>query len=195
LGALRPDDRVALVTFSDDIHVRVALTDVHATVQSALADLTGHGPTAIRDAVWTALQVSPDDQSRPLVLLFTDGVDNASWLSRSAILTGARRTGVVIHVVALEGESLPAALSGRTPLPPTLLDALADATGGRRWSATSSRELRKLFTRALDEMRARYLVTFYPTGVRREGWHDLKVSVSARGEVRTKPGYFIVQRP
>jgi Ca-activated chloride channel homolog len=195
LATLRPDDRAGLITFSRDIRVRVPLTSDLSALQSVLTDLKGDGPTAIRDAVWVALQLRPEDQSRPLVLVFTDGVDNASWLSRSDILSGARRAGVVIHAVELwSDQPLLMPLSRGTPPAPTFLEALVDAAGGRRWSATSSRDLRELFTRAIDEMRARYLVTFYPEGVRREGWHELKVSVHARGDVTARPGYFVAPR-
>jgi VWFA-related protein len=194
LAALRPGDRAGLITFSQDVRVRVPLTIDRSTLQSALTNLTGDGPTAIRDAVWAALQLCPDDDSRPLVLVFTDGVDNASWLSRSDILTGTRRAGVVIHVVELSGDQPQVALSRRTSPPPTFLEALVDAAGGRRWSATSLQDLGELFTGAIDEMRARYLVTFYPEGVRHDGWHELKVSVNARGDVTTRPGYFVAPR-
>jgi hypothetical protein len=44
-------------------------------------------------------------------------------------------------------------------------------------------------------MRARYVVTFYPEGGARAGWHALKVSVSnARGDVTTRPRYFVPPR-
>jgi Ca-activated chloride channel homolog len=204
VAALRPDDRAALVTFSREIRVRVPLSNDRFALQSALADLKGEGPTAIRDAVWVALQLRPDDNSRPLVLVFTDGVDNASWLSRSDILRGVQRAGVVVHAIDLTGDqpSLSVPASGRmargiSPLAVErtgLLEELVRAAGGRRWSATSPRDLRDLFTRAIDEMRARYLVTFYPEGVRRDGWHDLKVSVNGRGTVTAKPGYFVPPR-
>jgi VWFA-related protein len=170
-----------------------------------LADLKGGGPTAIRDAVWVALQLRPDDDSRPLVLVFTDGVDNASWLSRSDILAGVQRAGVVVHAIELEGDetSLPTSgvsqmsrgsISPLTVAPKGLLEDLVAAAGGRRWSATSSRDLRDLFARAIDEMRARYLVTFYPEGAPRAGWHDLRVSVNGRGTVTAKPGYVVPPR-
>ncbi len=59
------------------------------------------------------------------------------------------------------------------------------------WSATSSGDLRALFTKALEEMRARYLLTFSPQGVAGEGWHALKVTLKgARGDVVARPGYF-----
>jgi hypothetical protein len=41
-------------------------------------------------------------------------------------------------------------------------------------------------------MRARYLLTFAPRGVSRDGWHDLKVTLkNARGDVTARPAYFV----
>jgi Ca-activated chloride channel homolog len=202
LGALRHDDRAALITFSRDVRVAVPLTSDRSMLQSALADLKGDGPTAIRDAVWVALQLAPDDNSRSLVLLFTDGVDNASWLSRSSIVAGVRRAGIVIHAVELAGNvplepmsprasiMWPGTIAASPSAAPSFLEELVGAAGGRRWSTTASRDLRSLFARAIEEMRARYLVSFYPEGVRRDGWHDLKVSVDVPGDVTARPGYF-----
>ena len=77
-----------------------------------------------------------------------------------------------------------------------VLDDLADAGGGRRWSASSSRDLRELFARVLEELRSRYLLTYSPTGVAREGWHDVKVTLKgARGDVIARPGYFVTPTP
>ncbi len=183
--SLKHDDRAALVTFSSAVQVRVPLTLDRSEIAGALGVLHGEGPTAVRDAVWVALQLKPDDDSRTMVLVFTDGVDNASFLGPSELLPAARRMGTVVHAVEL-GQALNPRSQARS-----FLGVLADVTGGRQWNATSSRDLHALFTTAIDEMRARYLVTFYPTGVKRDGWHDLKVGVRGRGEVKTRPGYFV----
>jgi hypothetical protein len=72
------------------------------------------------------------------------------------------------------------------------LDRLAAVSGGRTWSATSDRQLRELFTRALEEMRARYLVTYSPRGVNKPGWHEIKIELrETRGEVTARAGYFV----
>jgi Ca-activated chloride channel family protein len=205
LSVLRPDDRAALITFSRDIRVRVPLTSDRSALESALANLKGEGPTAIHDAIWVALQLRPDDDSRPLVLLFSDGLDNASWLSRSDIITGVRRAGVIVHAVELVDSPPPMATPAVMPMvrgtvtalrsaPQSFLAELVTAAGGRRWSATEPGQLRDLFTRAMDEMRARYVVSFYPEGVRRDGWHTLKVSVNVPGSVTARPGYFVASR-
>lgn len=193
VGALVEGDRAALVTFSHDVRVRVPLTANRAQLAAALDELKADGPTALRDAIWSALQLRPMDESRPLVLVFTDGLDTASWLSSSEILGAARRLGVVIHVVELATEQAVTnmrGLSTRQVFGNPFLETIANSAGGRLWSATDSKHLPALFTQALEEMRARYLLTFYPEPPARSGWHDLKVSLkTGRAEITARRGY------
>ena len=173
---LRPDDHAALVTFSHQIVLAVPMTTDRATIRSALRNMEAAGPTALRDAVHVAIQLDPRDRARSLLLVFTDSHDTVSWLTEDAVLDTVRRSGVVIHAVRLESDSF--------------LDRLTEAAGGRAWSATSDRQLRELFTRALDEMRARYLLSYTPRGVDTAGWHSVKVSLkNGRGEITARPGY------
>lgn len=76
-----------------------------------------------------------------------------------------------------------------------LLQALTMAAGGRVWSAKASGDLKALFTHALEEMRARYLLTYTPKGQPQEGWHTLNVTLrNARGDVTARPGYFVASK-
>lgn len=179
-AALRSGDRAALITFSHAVDLRVPMTSDMASIRAALTAIRGNGATSLRDAVHLALQLQPHDRSRPLVLLFTDGHDTASWLSEDAAIDSARRAGVVVHVVRVESDSF--------------LDKLTQMSGGRSWSATSDRQLQELFTRALDEMRARYLLTYTPTNTGRPGWHELKVKVKSGGDVTARRGYFVADK-
>ncbi len=181
-AALRPEDRVALITFSQAVDLRVPMTGDMRTIRTALGVMAGNGATSLRDAVHLALQLQPHDLTRPLVLVFTDGHDTASWLTEDAAIDSARRAGVVIHAVRVESD--------------TFLDRLTQTAGGRTWSATSDRQLQELFTRALDEMRARYLVTFTPRGVPQTGWHELKVKLkTGSADVTARRGYFVSRAP
>lgn len=178
IHALRRNDRAGLLTFSHAIDLAVPMTEDVNQVVERLRTIEPTGSTALRDAVQIALDLRPRDRTRTLLLVFTDGQDTSSWLSASAVLDSARRAAVVVHVVRVQSD--------------TFLDRLADVTGGRTWSATSDRQLRELFTRALEEMRARYLITYTPRDVSKPGWHDLKVKVKSGGaDVTTRPGYFV----
>lgn len=180
-AALRPGDRAALVTFSHVVNLRVPMTGDMRTINRALAAMDGNGATSLRDAVHLALELQPHDQTRPLMLVFTDGHDTASWLTEDAAIDSARRAGVVIHAVRVESDSF--------------LDRLTQVSGGRTWSATSDRQLRELFTKALDEMRARYLLTYTPSGVRRPGWHEVKVKLkNGNADITARRGYFVADR-
>jgi VWFA-related protein len=181
-SALRPSDRVALITFSNLVERRVAMTEDMNEIRSSLRTIRGGGATALRDAIQLALELQPHDRTRPLLLVFTDGRDTASWLTEDAVIDSARRVGVVVHAVRVASDAF--------------LDRLVEAGGGRTWSATSDRQLRELFTHALDEMRARYLLTYTPTGVRGAGWHELKVRLkNGRADINARPGYFVPMTP
>jgi VWFA-related protein len=176
--ALHQEDRAALITFSHVVDLRVPMTGDVGAIREALAAMAGDGATALRDAVQLAVELQPRDRTRPLILLFTDGLDTASWLTEDAVLDSARRVGVVIHAVRVESDRI--------------LDRLTQTAGGRTWSATSDRQLRDLFTRALDEMRARYLLTYSPPGGSRPGWHAMKVRLrNGAADITARPGYLV----
>lgn len=181
VAALHPDDRAALVTFSHAVDLLVPMTGDTPSIRTALGAMTGNGATSVRDAIHLALQIRPHDRSRPLLLVFTDGHDTASWLTEDAAIDSAKRAGVVIHAVRVESDAF--------------LDRLTQVSGGRTWSATSDRQLQELFTKALDEMRARYLLTYTPRGVRQPGWHELKVKLkTGRADVTARRGYFVADK-
>lgn len=180
---LRPDEPAALITFSDQVRLAVPMTLDRAPLVASLTGLTAAGATSINDAIVLALLHRPPrtPETRPVMMVFSDGRDTASWLMSGQAQAAVRRSGMLVHVVELR----PAA--GAT----NFAREVARAGGGRAWSATSAGALRELFERVLDELRARYLITYYPSGVSRDGWHDVKVTLkNARGEVTARPGYF-----
>jgi hypothetical protein len=76
-----------------------------------------------------------------------------------------------------------------------VLKRVAEATGGRLLDAGSSRRLQDVFVEILHEMKARYLVSYYPQPQSGEGWHDVRVTVKrGRGDVIVRRGYRVPPR-
>lgn len=194
VNELRANDSVSLITFSSGVVRPMALTRDFESVRAALHGITGNGNTTMRDAVFLALQTTPHDTTRPLLLVFTDGLDTSSWLSEDDLLESVRRANVVIHAVTRGPRPLkhqPVLTFG----PPPLLRQVTHDAGGRTWSASSNRDLQELFRRAIRDMRDRYVLTYTPSGVNRPGWHALSVKlVQARGDVVARPGYWVSSR-
>jgi Ca-activated chloride channel family protein len=207
--ALRPDDHAGLITFSERVLVNVPLTSDHGSVDRALAGLEGLGATSMNDAIHVAMSLPSTDVSRPVIIVFSDGNDNLSWESAASLVDEAKKVAVVIHAIELRvGESptgpfrtavrpiSPALLSQDFVNGTPVLQALTLQAGGRVWSAKSPRDLKPLFTQAIEEMRARYLLTYSPNEPPKEGYHTLKVTLkNARGDVTARPGYFVGAPP
>jgi VWFA-related protein len=184
LEGLRPDDRVALVGFTDAVRLECPLTEAHERVNDALSRVVPTGNTSWTDAAFGGLMVAESEAGRSLALVFTDGLDTASWLSADSLSAIARRTGVVVYGVS--------AGAARRPVE---LGALADGTGGRLIAVDSTKTLRGTFLQILDEFRHRYLIAFTPQGPRSPGWHTLEVRLeSRRATITARPGYWVEQR-
>jgi VWFA-related protein len=182
LDALGRDDRVSLLTFDHAVSRRSPPSSDVGPLRTVLEALEPEGTegtatTALADAAYAALVSGEKEGGRSLALVFSDGVDTGSWLSSSRVLDIARRTGVVVYGVSVRGSG-------------SFLEDLSEATGGTAIEAESTRNLRAVFIRVLEEFRSRYLVSFSPKGVARPGWHRLDVRIRGRRvNVKARPGY------
>ncbi|HET6898729.1 MAG TPA: VWA domain-containing protein [Vicinamibacteria bacterium] len=200
IAALRPQDQPALVTFSHELQIAVPLGGDPSTVRRAVDRLEAGGHTALWDGLYAGLKL-PVAGGRPMVIVFTDGRDDLSWLSQEQVLKVARESEAIVHVVAITPQ-LEEVVKGASIMRPERelvepadirqVREIAQATGGRLWYAGASAQLEPTFLRILAEMQSRYLLSFTPSGVPRAGWHRLSVKVKSRkGTVRSRTGYFV----
>ena len=179
VDALWPADSVTLLAFATDLRLVARAAAPRLEVHAAIDRLDGAGATTLVDAVYTGLTLTDPRRGRPLVVVFSDGVDRGSWLTPEAVLSTAKASDAVVHYVEVEG-----ALA--------FLEPVANATGGDGWSARRADGLRGAFVEALEEFKSRYRLRYEPVGVPRDGWHELDVRlVGRKGKVRARPGYLV----
>jgi VWFA-related protein len=179
LAALKKDDQAALVTFSQMVALGAGLTTDVAPVRRAIDAAAGSGETALVDGTYAAITLGESDAGRALVIVFSDGVDTASWLSAEAVLDAAKRSDAVVYAVAT-----------RSRLKPEFLRDVTSLTGGRLFEVEKTATLGAIFINVLEEFRRRYLISFTPQGVEKNGWHRLEVRLKGRrGNVKARPGY------
>lgn len=209
LSSLRPEDEATLFSFTDDVRWLVAPTADKASLGRALAQLQPGGGTAIMDALYAALTL-PSPRSRSLVVLFTDGADNSSWLDWPQIQKVAERSNAVIHIVGLKppqltapGETVEVGIRSVPTESPTALDfegpwglrQIAELTGGRYWEAESLDRLKAAFAAIAEAMGKRYVLRYVPENVSRPGWHRIELKLRGKkGDVHTRTGYWVGDR-
>jgi Ca-activated chloride channel family protein len=214
VAALSSRDRIALLTFGYGLTGFGPLSSDKELIRKAIGDVRPSGSTALVDAVYAALafRTTPNPSAtRALVIVFTDGRDTSSWLLPSAVLDVASQTDVVVYSVALTppapatadmvvpfwGQSRMPSIGVLPPVPerdqpPAFLEELASITGGRLLRTGSPNRLRDAFAQALREMKTRYVLSYTPQGVEREGWHTLDVRLTqSNAEVTARRGYFV----
>jgi VWFA-related protein len=179
LRGLRGDDQAALVTFSHMLRLPQGLTRDAARLREALDRVEPAGATSLVDGVYGAMTLAGSDVGRDLLLVFSDGVDTSSFMTPARVLESARRTDATVYCVTVRG-------SGR----PEFLRDLSGQTGGSIVEIASTTDLQKTFVGILNEFRQRYLLSYTPRGVSREGWHRLQVRLKGRrGTVTARSGY------
>jgi VWFA-related protein len=186
LAGLSTDDRAALVTFSHLVDVRRPLTADREPVLAALDASWSGGETALVDAAQAAMTLGESDVGRALVILFSDGVDTTSWLAPDSVLRAARRSDAVVYSVSLPG----------LHATPKFLEDLCETTGGRLLEVDAAERLTAALLQVLQEFRQRYVISYSPSGVPRNGWHELRVRVKRGGvSVKARPGYLAGPAP
>jgi VWFA-related protein len=179
VNGLERNDQAALISFSEAVVRGSDLTGDFEQVQNTLKRADGRGETSLVDAVYTGMMVGESDVGRALVIVFSDGLDTASFLSPEVLLDTAKRSSVVVYAVVAGGSSKN-----------SFLRDLSELTGGTFHDAGTTQNLGTTFVKILNEFRQRYLVSYSPRGVTTEGWHRLDVRVKGRRvDVKARPGY------
>src|SRR5262245_14366632 len=179
LGRLSKDDKAALLTFRHVVVLRQRLTPDVASVRSSVSEVIPNVGTSLVDATHAATLLAGDDGGRNLLIVFSDGLDTASWLASERVLDSARRTDIVAY-----------AASSRDAEDSKFLDELGHLTGGGLIKIASTKDLSATFLRILDEFRNRYLLSYSPAGVGKDGWHRLEVRLkNRRANIRARAGY------
>ena len=188
--ASNPLDELFVVNFADKARVDVPFTNDSAALEAGIGRADAIGGTAMRDAIDLAatylLQHAKRD--RKVLLLITDGHDNASGISAERVRTQAEHSAVVIYAIGLPHANASAAGRARREL-----DELTEATGGvSRHVATLDDAAAAAVDLAL-QIRQQYTLAFSPANKRLDGsFRKIRVVVKAPGHVtvRSRDGYF-----
>lgn len=177
--ALAPRDEAMLLTFSNAVHLRSAAGEDRAALERALDQTRAGGRTALFDALFSGLLMAPSLPGRPVLIVFSDGVDTVSWTGGADSLALARQSSTLVYAVGVASE---------------LLQEVVDATGGRTL-AESEKGIGNAFLGVLDDLRHRYLLRF-DAGPSAAGWRPLEVKLKhAHADLRYRPGYTRAPNP
>lgn len=189
ISSSRPDDELFTVHFNERVWPGLpagqTFTSDRETLRQALAQIVTRGQTALFDGLAAALATLGEGRCQKKVLIVvSDGGDNASRSKFEEILATALRMDAVIYAVSLQDQYDPDAR-------PDVLRKLASVTGGEAFFVRNLSQASGVFDRIARDIRSGYIIGYVPGGA--GGYRPIRVAVrSADGRklmVRARSGY------
>ena len=183
---LRPTDSVAVYSFNDTVTELQPFTSDKAAAQRAILKTHAAGITALYDAL---VRVNRDLAARPgkkVVIVFTDGSDNASMLTANVAIERAKARGIPIYTIA-EGEAL------TNPQLIAELGNMSQSTGGIPFLIRKLSDIGEVFDKVSQDLMHGYLVAFQPAPGDNHVWRKIEVVLSGpKGlHVRAREGFYV----
>jgi Ca-activated chloride channel family protein len=155
----RPSDRIGLVIFGREAFTDIPLTLDHGTFLRMLGELhlgiIDGRSTAIGNGIGVALnRLRKSDAKSKVIIVLTDGENNAGNISPEQAARYAQQLGVKIYTVLAGNDDGEAAAPGqqRQPVNPKLLEEIASMTGGTPYLATDTAALAQRFQKILEDL-------------------------------------------
>jgi Ca-activated chloride channel family protein len=174
-------DEAAIYQFDTRLEERVPFTTGLRRLPASMSTVVPFGATSLFDAVAkTAQHITLHEGRRHAVVVFTDGLDNASRLTASQVSGIASSIDVPVYVIGIvsglddptSDTATPRAV--HSPLVGELAN-LASWTGGAAWVASAAPQRAYVVQQIVDELRHQYLIAI-ESGAE-PGWHPLTVKV------------------
>jgi Ca-activated chloride channel homolog len=183
---LDASDSVAVYSFSRNLSRAVALTRDHDRAIAGLRDSVAGDDTALYNSLLLTVRDAARAPGRKLVVVFSNGPDNASAASPDDVGAVAENEGVPIYIVST-GDATHDPVSG------AVFGRLAQATGGKTYWAPTWRQQAQAFREIREDLGNSYTVTYYPAPNPNQEFRRIRVEIAGEAgkgcQVHARPGY------
>lgn len=199
-----PQDEGFVVNFNDDYYLDTEhdFTSDLDEMKTALERIDARGSTALYDAVIGSLDhLKKGTRDKKVIIVVTDGEDNASRHSLENTVEQAQRSNALIYAVGLFSDDDMKHNRRAMKKARGALSQLANATGGLAFFPEDAKDTEAICTQIAHDIRNQYTLAYYPTNAARDGsFRTVQVEViPPRGvgklTVRTRTGYYAPRAP
>ena len=194
-----PEDEIFVLGFNENVKAPMPadapFTNDLPTLRVALDKaISSRGKSAVYDAVNAGLQyLNKGKYERKVLVLVSDGGDNASSTTRRQVLANSQASNAVIYTVGVIDPL-------ETEADPGFLRQLSDASGGESFEPKSVADVVKVLRNVARDIRNMYTLGYVPgSSAKREELRRVAVRVTLpagrKAVVRTRRAYLAGQEP
>jgi Ca-activated chloride channel homolog len=179
-------DSVAIYTFSRNLSRAAQLTRDRNDAIAGLRQAVAGDDTALYNALLLTLRDAAKVPGRKVVIVFSNGPDNASMVAPDDVRTVAEDEGIPIYVISTNEVN-------KDPVSSSVFRRIAGHTGGKAYWAKTWQKQVEAFESIREDLGNSYTVTYYPQPNPNEGFRKISVEIVSdigkKYRVRSRPGY------
>jgi len=186
-----PSDLGFVIGFSEKPYVTQDFTADKERLATGVTQLTNHGGTAMFDAVsfacWKLAAYPERERVATVLVVLTDGEDNASHASLRQTIRDMEETGVTVYTISTKEAGVDKTEADK------VLQVLAERSGGEAFFPGDMQSLARSFDKLRDEIRSRYLIAYRPADFEPDGkYRTIAILAEKNGkrlQVHARKGY------
>ena len=179
-------DSVAVYTFSRNMNRASDLSRDRNGVLMGLRKAVAGDDSALYNALLLTLRDAAKVPGRKVIIVFSNGPDNASMVAPDDVRAVAENEGIPIYVISTSEANKDAVSS-------SIFKRISTRTGGKAYFARTWQKQVEAFESIREDLGNSYTVTYYPAANPNEGFRKINVEITSdvgkKYRVRARPGY------
>ncbi|MEQ1948800.1 MAG: VWA domain-containing protein [Bryobacteraceae bacterium] len=179
-------DSVAVYTYSRNLTRAAVLGKDRNEAVAGLRNAVAGDDSALYNGLLLTLRDAAKVPGRKVVIVFSNGPDNASMVAPDDVRAVAEDEGIPIYVISTNEVS-------KDPVSSNVFKRISTGTGGKLYFAKTWQKQVEAFEAIREDLGNSYTVTYYPQANPNEGFRKISVEVVSdtgkKYRVQARPGY------
>jgi Ca-activated chloride channel homolog len=179
-------DSVAIYTYSRNLSRTAPLSRDRGEAITGLRRAVAGDDSALYNALLLTLRDAAKVPGRKVVIVFSNGPDNASMVAPDDVRAVAEDEGIPIYVISTNEVN-------RDPISSGVFRRISRSTGGKSYFAKTWQKQVEAFESIREDLGNSYTVTYYPQENSNEGFRKIAIEIPSdsgrKYRIQARPGY------
>jgi VWFA-related protein len=181
---------VALYSYSRNLSRVSTLTPDRSQVLHAVRNTVAGDNAALYNCLLLTVQDAAPLTGRKVIVVFSNGPDNASLVPPEDVAELAQSTGTIIYMISTQEAE-------QEPVSTAVFERMSKATGGKAYFSKDWKDEARAFASIRDDLAHLYALSYYPQSNANRGWRAISVKLAGKNmqqyRIRTRDGYRLRQ--
>lgn len=179
-------DSIAVYTYSRNLSRAVPLNRDRATAIAGLRRAVAGDDSALYNCLLLTVRDAAKVPGRKVVIVFSNGPDNASLVAPDDVRAVAEDEGIPIYVISTSELN-------KDPVSASIFKRISTNTGGKSYFAKTWQKQVEAFESIREDLGNSYTLTYYPQPNPNEGFRRIRIDLTSdavkKYKIRARPGY------